>query len=514
MTDSRIVLLSVQLCVFALGTLHASEWPHEGELPQGALARFAATKSDLKGSGVVAFSPDGTILSVAGIKQELWNVQKKEKFFEFFGTGKAQFTTDNRYVTAVVYGHDHHIQWYDLPGKKEMPRLEGHDNEVTEIAMSPDGKYLVSMTYRNESPVFVWDLEAQKRVKSLSVTKGAQTKFTIAPDGRHLLLARDKLAVYQLPDLNPVQEVDWPKGLNGRVYGLSVHADRRTVNFFTYDGEIFSWDLVSKEMSMVRRLPKSAKAGLTFDIEWSNDGRLIFAPWSRDQIVAYEAVSLKPICAFPGIGAEPYSIALHPSGQLLAAGYEDHAALLWDVDAVVYKEDPLANEATPEVLSELYTLLGGEDVESAYSAIKSLAKHSAASVDLFKKKLKLPGKNMSRIDMLAKNLRASAPHVRKASLEELVRYGHQAGNALSDALRDNLADDTRATVEEQLSKLEKAALAEELKAETLQQIRVLYTLERIKTPEAIALLKLIGTQTPLPRIWLEAKRTLSRCAAK
>lgn len=514
MAAARIALLLIQPFVFTFAALQAGEWPHEGELPQGAIARFVASKSELKGSSVVTFSPDGTILAVAGIKQELWDVQKKEKFFEFFGTGKAQFTIDNKYVTSVVYGHDYHIQWYDLPGKKEMPRLEGHDCEVTEIAMSSDGKYLASMTYRNESPVFIWNLETQKRVKSLSISKDAQVKFTIAPDGRHLLLARDKLAVYQLPDLNLAQEVDWPKGLKGRVYRLSVHADRRRVNFFTYEGEIFDWDWVSKEMSKVKVLPKSAKAGLTFGIEWSNDGRLIFAPWSRDNIVAYEAVSLKPICSFPGIGFEPYSIALHPGGQLLAAGYEGHAVVLWDVDKVVYKDDPLANEATPEVLNGLYTLLGGDDVESAYSAIKSLAKHGAASIALFKSNLKLPSKNMSRIDMLAKNLRAPAAHVRKASLEELARFGHQAGNALADALRDKLADDTRAATEEQLGKLEKAALSEELSAEVLKQVRIIYTLERIKTPEATAFLKLIAMQTPLPRVWLEANRALGRSAPK
>lgn len=514
MAFSRIVPLLLQFCVISFTSLYAGEWPREGGLPQGAIARFAVSKSDLKGSGVVTFSPDGTILSVTGIKQELWDVQKKEKFFEFFGTGIAQFTADNRYVTSVVYGHDHHVQWYGLPEKKEMPRLEGHDCEVTEIALSLDGKYLASMTYRNEAPVFIWDLETQKRVKSLPIAKDAQVKFTIAPDGRHLLLARDKLAVYQLPDLNLVQEIDWPKGLNGRVYRLSVHADKRTVNFFTFNGEIFNWDWVSKTMSKVKILPKSAKAGLTFDIAWSNDGRLIFAPWSRDYIVAYEAVSLKAICSFPSIGLEPYSVALHPSGQLLAAGYEDHVVLLWDVDKVVYKDDPLANDATPEVLNTLYTMLGGDDVESAYSAIKSLAKHGAVSVALCKKNLKLPSRNMSRIEMLAKNLRASAPHVRKASLEELARYGHQAGNALSDALRDKLADDTRAATEEQLSKLEKTALAEEVSAEILHQIRVIYTLERINSPEAISLLKAVSAQTLAPRLWMEANRALVRCTAK
>ena len=119
-------------------SLHAVEYPKEGPLPPGALGRFRAEKhSELKGSARVSYSPDGRILAVSGIKQQLWDLETGKLIFEFSGGGPVTFTPDNRLVSSAVFSHAHHIQVFDLVKKEELPHLDEHSAEVTSLAFSP-----------------------------------------------------------------------------------------------------------------------------------------------------------------------------------------------------------------------------------------------------------------------------------------------------------------------------------------------------------------------------------------
>lgn len=498
------------IAVLALlaASISAGEWPRDGELPPGAVARFNVFhRTDLRSSASVSFSPDGKLFCFGTIRQSVWSTDRKEKVFEFMGAGSAVFSKDSKFLASHVYGHDLHVQWFDLESKQELPRLEGHEKSVSRFAFSNDGKYLATGIYSNGKQLILWDTKARQKTKALDLPPLESLCHLFTPDSRHLLLTNNKLELYRVPELTLESAWDWPQGLDRGGLKAVQQPDERTVLFYNYNGQFLYWDLNARAFTPLKAIPD--RNGIVTGMAQSRDKHLLIALTMSKEVAVFEAATMKKILALPSIGVEPGNIDLHPEGKWLAVGYEREPVIIFDLDAVVYKEDPLAAQATPEVMELLYTALGGEDLETAYSAIRSLASHNSASIELFKRKLKSAPQTASlRMNALFKNLASPSAHARRTALDELGKFGHQAGNGLRESLNEKLAEDAKQSVSTLLTKLEQAALNAPLTPEIMQQMRVVFVLERMRTPAAAEFLKTLSGQTTHARIWFEANRAL------
>src|SRR5262245_60935960 len=110
---------------------------------------------------VVAFSPDGKTMAMAGIEVTLWDPGAEPKV-------KLKLKTHERSALSVTYSpdgktlavgnYDGTVQLWDLtsPEPREKAELKGHTAYATGTGLSPDGKQLAAGSF--DQNLVRWDL--------------------------------------------------------------------------------------------------------------------------------------------------------------------------------------------------------------------------------------------------------------------------------------------------------------------------------------------------------------------
>jgi hypothetical protein len=88
----------------------------------------------------------------------------------------------------------------------------------------------------------------------------------------------------------------------------------------------------------------------------------------------------------------------------------------------------------------------------------------------------------------------------------LARLGNQAEPALKEAMERNPPLEVVRRIESILEKLEKGVLS----PDQIRQVRAIESLERMRTPEAGAVLKKVAAQTPASVMTQDAQEALRR----
>lgn len=156
--------------------------------------------AESEGCNEVIFSPDGQkLISSCGLGVQVWNAKTGDKLLQVYEdrpvgeialspNGTTLATVDLN-VSGGFAGEDSRvIRLWKLTQTEATPlqTLEGHSEEVGEIAFSPNGNYLVSSSYDNT--VKVWDWEGGEVVQTLSdynqQYEEEKASFSLSPDGK------------------------------------------------------------------------------------------------------------------------------------------------------------------------------------------------------------------------------------------------------------------------------------------------------------------------------------------
>ncbi|AVH73802.1 serine/threonine-protein kinase [Nostoc sp. 'Lobaria pulmonaria (5183) cyanobiont'] len=201
--------------------------------------------------------------------------------------------------------------------------LQGHENSVLSVAISPDGKTIASSGDRT---IKLWNLATGKLISSLNGHFQQVNVVVISPDGKLLVSASDDNTI-KIWNLATRKQIRTLMGHSDSVHALAISADSETLVTGSDDNTIKIWDLATGEQ--IRTL-----AGHTFwvrSVAISPDG-VILASGSFDKTIKiWNLAKGYPIRTLEGNSQTVTTVAISPNGKTLASAGRDRTIKLWNL---------------------------------------------------------------------------------------------------------------------------------------------------------------------------------------
>ncbi|MEH2164341.1 MAG: serine/threonine-protein kinase [Nostoc sp.] len=194
--------------------------------------------------------------------------------------------------------------------------LQGHENSVLSIAISPDGKTIASSG--GNGTIKLWNLATGKQISSLNTYSQQVNTVVISPNGKTLVSASDDSTI-KVWDLKTGKQIRTLAGHSDSVHALAISADSETLISGSDDNTIKIWDLATGEQ--IRTL-----VGHIFwvrSVAISPDS-LILASGSFDKTIKiWNLTKGYSIRTLEGNHQTVTSVAISPDGKILASASRD-----------------------------------------------------------------------------------------------------------------------------------------------------------------------------------------------
>jgi WD40 repeat protein/uncharacterized caspase-like protein/energy-coupling factor transporter ATP-binding protein EcfA2 len=246
---------------------------------------------------------------------------------------------------------------------QEKNRLEGHQDTVTSVDISPDGKTIASSS--DDNTVKFWQRNG-KLIRTIQGHKGAVQNVSFSPDGSLIATASfdgtirlwrtsDGTEIRKIPcDCSYVFNVVWsPQGNtiaagidnNIKIFRVSDgsllstlqgHSDFvRTITFSpngktlasgSSDNTIRLWNTSNNRLIHTFKKHTKAVRGIAF----SPDGKILASGSEDETIKLWKLSTNNLIKSIPAHNAEVKSVNFSPDGKTLASASYDNTIKLWD----------------------------------------------------------------------------------------------------------------------------------------------------------------------------------------
>ncbi len=246
-------------------------------------------------------------------------------------------------------------------------RLEGHNNFVYSVAVSPDGKWAVSSSW--DETIKTWDMESDRCLKTMTGHKAKVNSVAITPDGTRIVSGSEDNTIRVWDAGTGNQQAKWKVHKEG-ILSLSIlpHGDK--VLSASEDKTLKLWDIDSgrclktftghtEAVRCVATAPdgKHAVSG-SFDstlkywdletgqclatlkghtsfiraVQITPDGRRAVSGSADSTIKLWDLEKGACMGTFEGHQAEVYSVVISPDGRLAASsGFTDETVRIWDL---------------------------------------------------------------------------------------------------------------------------------------------------------------------------------------
>ncbi|MEG5163507.1 AAA-like domain-containing protein, partial [Microcoleus sp. AT3-A2] len=207
---------------------------------------------------------------------------------------------------------------------KERNHLEGHNNVVISVAVSPDGKTLASVSYDNT--IKLWNLQSQKPIATLTDHSDLVNSVAFSPDGKTLASASsDKtIKLWNLQTQKPIATLTDHSDL---VNSVAFSPDGKTLASGSDDKTIKLWNLqTQKPIATLTGHSNSVNS-----IAFSPDGLTLASASYDNTIKLWNLQTQKELYTLTRHSSLVNSVAFSPDGLTLASASYDNTIKLWNL---------------------------------------------------------------------------------------------------------------------------------------------------------------------------------------
>lgn len=232
--------------------------------------------------------------------------------------------------TIASSGDNGTIQLWNLATGKSISSLNGHSQQVNVVVISPDGKLLVSAS--DDKTIKIWNLATRKQIRTLTGHSDSVHALAISADSETLVSASDDNTI-KIWDLATGELIRTLVGHTFWVRSVAISPDGVILASGSFDKTIKIWNL-TKGYS-IRTLEGNSQTVTAVAI--SPDGRTL-ASTSRDvsdgrsrgTIKLWDLHTGREIRTLTGHGNTVTSVAFSADGKMIASGSRDRTIKLWN----------------------------------------------------------------------------------------------------------------------------------------------------------------------------------------
>jgi WD40 repeat protein len=284
----------------------------------------------------LAFTPDGQLLVSGGAERtvKVWDAASglERTTLAIYGAGhNAALSPDGKMLATAGAPGGQRITVQEIPGGREIIRLQGHKNWVNQMAFSPDERTLLSGS--SDGTVRLWNLTTPPQQTGHrpfpsdidEFAGGSSPACSLSPDGRHLLtvFTNQTFSEWELPALAEGSRHPLPVG---RASCAALVAGGQLAAFVTTNGDVVFWHAETEETNWFARPTTNRMSRAVF----SRDGKR-FAVGGALGVSVCDVSAGRTLFTRPIADDFVFSLAFSPDGQKLVAGLGSGIVEAWDM---------------------------------------------------------------------------------------------------------------------------------------------------------------------------------------
>ena len=204
---------------------------------------------------------------------------------------------------------------------RERNRLQGHTDDVTDIAFSPDGKKILSGS--EDNTVRLWDTETGQLLYTLEGHTSSVTAIAFSSDGKKILSGSHDYTL-RLWDTETGLLIHQLEGHTSSVTDIAFSRDGKQILSGSDDNTLRLWD--TETGLLIHQLEGHT---LVTDIAFSRDGKQILSGSPDNTLRLWDTETGQTLHTLEGHTYEVTDIAFSRDGKQILSGSADSTVRLW-----------------------------------------------------------------------------------------------------------------------------------------------------------------------------------------